>query len=158
MNNLEKAIKLVEDKISGCEEIILDLFGGLTSQVTGAINYDVGAEEGIRGDVSQLLEIFPPNSVSEIIASGPQTFFLEQAAIILKSGGRIYIDANRSNPFARLPDADTLSRIRLRVILENGNLEPRFANQQFFRQIPRPDGSYNIPLPTIRTSILEKEA
>jgi len=158
LNNLENAIKLVEDKISECEEIILDLFGGLTSQVPGAINYDIAAEEGIQGDVSQLLEIFPPNSVSEIIASGPQAFFLEQAAIILKSGGRIYINANRSNPFARLPDADTLNRLRLRVIVENGNLEPRFANQQFFRQTPRPDSSYNIPLPTIRTTILEKEA
>ena len=57
-----------------------------------------------------------------------------------------------------LLDADTLNRLRLRVIVENGNLEPRFANQQFFRQIPRPDGSYTIPLQTIRTTILEKEA
>ena len=81
MNNLEKAIKLVEDKISSSEEIVLDLW------------------------------------------------FI-----------------------TRIQD-----KIRLRVILENGNLEPRFANQQFFRQIPRPDGSYNIPLPTIRTTILEKE-
>ncbi|MEG4204346.1 hypothetical protein QUA20_10500 [Microcoleus sp. Pol7_A1] len=64
MNNLEKAIKLVEDKISGCEETILDLLGGLTSQVPGDINYYIGAAEGIRGDVSQLLEIFPPNSLS----------------------------------------------------------------------------------------------
>jgi len=158
LNNLENAIKLVQDKISDCEEIILDLFGGLSSQIPGAINYDMAAEEGIQGDVSQLLEIFPPNSVSEIIASGPQAFFLEQAAIILKSGGLIYINANRSNPFARLPDADTLNRLRLRVIVENGNLEPRFANQQFFRQTPRPDSSYNIPLQTIRTTILEKEA
>jgi len=57
-----------------------------------------------------------------------------------------------------LPDADTLNRLRLRVIVENGNLEARFANQQFFRQTPRPDSSYNIPLQTIRTTILEKEA
>jgi hypothetical protein len=57
-----------------------------------------------------------------------------------------------------LPDAETLNRLRLRVIVENGNLETRFANQQFFRQIPRPDGSYNIPLATIRITILEKES
>jgi len=38
--------------------------------------------------------------VSEIIASGPQAPF-EEAALVLKPGGRIYINATKGNPFGK---------------------------------------------------------
>jgi filamentous hemagglutinin len=48
--------------------IILDLFGGLTSQIPGAINVDRIAAQGIRTDISIGVP-FHENSVDEIIAS-----------------------------------------------------------------------------------------
>ncbi len=58
-----------------------------------------------------MAQIFPPNSVDEIIASSPQAPFLEQAAQILKPGGRIYINATKGNKFAKIPDPET--RVKL---------------------------------------------
>ncbi|MBD1927910.1 hypothetical protein H6F74_16905 [Trichocoleus sp. FACHB-90] len=117
------------------------------------------AEEGIRASINDLPNIFPPDSVSEIIASNPQATFLEQAALVLKPGGRIYINATKGNAFGKVPDtatkdklgSDALEKLGLQIWQDKGELDRRFATQIFCRT----DG---IPIPStsVRTTILEK--
>lgn len=97
--------------------------------------------------------------MSEIIASGPQAPFLEEAALVLKPGGRIYINATKGNPFGKVPDKVTkdklgssaLEQLGLRVVQERGELDSRFAEQSFFRT----DG-IQIPSSSVKTTILNK--
>jgi RHS repeat-associated protein len=129
--------------------LTVDLFGGKTSQIPDAVNLDTIAEQGIRASATDLP--FATGSVSEIIASGPRSPFLEEASRVLEPGGRIYINATKGNKFGSIPDAETLSELNLRVIQENGPLDSRFEDQVFRRT----DGSV-IPTEAVRTSILEK--
>lgn len=158
VRNIEDARELVAQKIASGERITLDLFGGKTSQVPDAINFDIVAEQGIKAQIADLGEIFPETSVDEIIATSPQAEFLEQAARILKPGGRIYINANFSNRYRfgtttgkRVPDDETLSRLGLRLVRDEGSLDPRFSNLVFRRT----DGT-EIPRETVRTVIFER--
>ncbi|NJK73911.1 MAG: hypothetical protein HC942_06960 [Microcoleus sp. SU_5_6] len=154
--NLEEGVELIINKLALREAIILDLFGGQFSQVPNAINIDIIADSGIRASVADLLTKLPKNSIDEIIASNPQADFIEQAAIALKLGGRIYINATKGNPFGRLPNSEILERLKLIVIQVNSPLAPRFAHQKFSRQTPRSDGTLDIPIFSIKTTILEK--
>lgn len=154
--NVEKGVELIVNKSIGGEPIILDLFGGKISQIPNAINIDIIADSGIRASVADLLTKLPKNSINEIIASNPQADFIERAAIALNPGGRIYINATKGNPFGRLPNSEILDRLTLIVIQVNCPLEPRFAHQKFSRQTPRSDGTLDIPLFSIKTTILEK--
>jgi hypothetical protein len=157
--NTTEAAELIVIKIALNETIILDIFGGKVSQISNAINVDIIAESGIKASVNDLPQIFPPHSVDEIIASSPQAPFLEQAAQILKPGGRIYINATKGNKFGKVPDpetrvklgSDALEQLGLRLVQDRGELDPRFAQQSFFRT----DG---IPIPSssVKTTILEK--
>ena len=156
--NLEEAREFIAHKIASGEKIILDLFGGKTSQIPGAVNIDVVAEDGIRGTIADLAIIFPENSVDEIIASGPQAEFLEEVARIVKGGGRIYINANFSNRYRfgtsrgkKQPNPETLARLGLRLLQDDASLNPRFGNLEFRRT----DGS-EIPRNTVKTVIFEK--
>ncbi|MGB3692287.1 MAG: hypothetical protein WBG70_23240 [Spirulinaceae cyanobacterium] len=125
--NVDEAKAFVARKIASGESITLDLFGGRVSQLPGAINYDIVAEEGIRATIGDLSKIFPDNSVDEIVASGPQAAFLEEAARLLKPGGRISINANFSNRYRwgtgrgsrRKPNEETLDALGLRLIDNN---------------------------------------
>ena len=78
------------------DKAILDLFGGLTSQIPEAINVDKIAAQGIRTDISISLP-FHDNSVDEIIASGPRAEFLDEAARVLKKCGKVFINATENN-------------------------------------------------------------
>ena len=137
----------------------MDLFGGATSQILNAINVDAEAESGIKASVEDLGQIFPPGSVSEIIVSGPQAPFLEQAAMILKPGGRIYINATPKNRFGKVPDTTTqtklgdtaLAQLGLQVVQLKGQLDERFIHQTF--RLTNGD-----PMDTrlVKTTILEK--
>ena len=146
-------------KIALGEALIVDLFGGATSQIPDAINIDWVAESGIKALVEDLCKIFPPSSVSEIVVSGPQSSFLEQAAIILKQGGRIYINATKGNPFGKVPDPMTrnnlgdtaLVQLGLQVVQLKGPLDERFIHQIFRRT----NGDI-IPNRSVTTTILEK--
>jgi RHS repeat-associated protein len=129
--------------------ITLDLFGGEVSQIPGAINVDLRAKEGLVADVQALP--FSDESVGEIIASGPQAPFLDEAARVLKPGGRIYINYTRRNSFAQLPDDATLQQLRLKPIIVGGPLDPQFAGQAFTLT----DGTPIRP-DAMLTSILEK--
>ncbi|RCJ29408.1 hypothetical protein A6770_22000 [Nostoc minutum NIES-26] len=156
--NVEEARGFIAQKIASGEKITLDLFGGETSQVPGAINFDIVAKEGIRGKVADLVNIFPKNSVHEIIANGPQAEFLGEVARILKPGGRIYINANYSNRYRfgtnrgkKPPDSETLKELGLRLVQDDGSLDPRFADLEFRRT----DGG-EIRKDTVKTVIFEK--
>ena len=154
---INAAVELIKHKLIYGQKIILDLFCGKTSQIPKAINIDLIAESRLKGSIPELLLRLPRESIDEIIASNPQAYFLEDAAPILKPGGWIYINATKRNPFRKLPNADTLEQLGLKVIQENAPLNPRFAKQQFFRPTPRKNGTLELPLSRLKTTILEKK-
>jgi|GEM_PF-2517870 RHS repeat-associated protein len=129
-------------------EIVLDLFGGASSQIPGAVNIDLRATAGIRADVSSLP--IASESVDTIVASGPRAPFLDEASRVLKPGGRIYINAVPVNPFAQVNEAE-LGSLRLRLVQEFGPLDPQFSGQTFLRS-----NDSVIDTNTVRTTILEK--
>lgn len=157
--NITEGANLVAAKLALGEEIIIDIFGGKNSQIPDGINVDLVAESGIRASVKSLPEIFPPGSASEIIASGPQAPFLEEAALVLKQGGRIYINASKGNPYGKVPDRETknklgydaLEQLGLQVVSKGDKLDTRFADKTFFRTDGMP-----IPSISVKTTILEK--
>lgn len=136
--------------------VILDLFGGLTSQIPRAINIDKIAAQGIRTDISISLP-FHENSVDEIIASGPRAIFLEEAARVLKIGGKVFINATERNGFrfgtrdGRFPSQQDLDRMGLAVIQRFGKLPERFSHLVF-----RLTNGIPIPSLAVRTTIFKK--
>ena len=135
----------------------VELFGGKASQNPGFINADLIAKEGIVADLTKGLP-FKPGSVNEIVASNPyiakgnQTImdWLPNAAEALAPGGRLTINATANNLYAKLPSAQTLENLGLRVVQEQGSLLPQFKNQTFYYT----DGG-KITKPVLST-ILEK--
>lgn len=106
----------------------------------------------------EISTIIQENSVDDIIASGPQAEFLEQAARILKPGERIYINANFSNRYRfgtttgkKPPDDETLSRLGLQLVRDEGSLDSRFSSLVFRRT----DGT-EIPRVTVKAVIFER--
>lgn len=154
--NIIEGVELITDRLILGQNITLDLFGGKTSQIPEAINIDLIAESGIKASIAELLPKLPRQSIDQIIVSNPQAYFLEYAAPILKPGGRIYINATKRNPFGKLPNAETLEQLELIVVQENAPLDTRFTNQKFSRETPRNDGTLEIPLSSLKTTILEK--
>ncbi len=136
--------------------IILDLFGGLTSQIPGAINVDRIAAQGIRTDISIGVP-FHENSVDEIIASGPRAVFLDEAARVLKKDGKVFINATEHNGFrfgvrnGRFPSQQDLDRMGLCVIQRFGELPEKFSHLVF-----RSTNSIPIPNLAVRTTIFKK--
>lgn len=154
--NATAGAELIANKLVLGEKITLDLFGGKTSQVPEAINVDAIASSGIQASIAELLPKLPRESIDEIIASNPQAYFLKDAAPLLKPGGRIYINATKRNPFGKLPNSETLEQLALKIVQENAPLDPRFANQKFYRETPRGNGTLEIPSSSVKTTILEK--
>ncbi|MEG4535152.1 hypothetical protein [Microcoleus sp. D2_18a_D3] len=154
--NITEGVEFITERLILGQNITLDLFGGKTSQIPEAINVDLIAESGIKTSIAELLPKLPRQSIDQIIASNPQAYFLEYAAPVLKLGGRIYINATKRNPFGKLPNAETLEQLGLIVVQENAPLDTRFTNQKFSRETPRNDGTLEIPLSSLKTTILEK--
>ena len=154
--NITEGVEFITDQLILGQNITLDLFGGKTSQIPEAINVDLIAESGIKTSIAELLPKLPRQSIDQIIVSNPQAYFLEYAAPVLKLGGRIYINATKRNPFGKLPNAETIEQLGLIVVQENAPLDTRFTNQKFFRETPRNDGTLEIPLSSLKTTILEK--
>jgi filamentous hemagglutinin len=121
------------------EPLVLDLFGGAKSQVPGAINVDIVAQEGIRASATKLP--FAAGSADQVIASNPYLpkgvgtesimDWLPEAANVLKPGGQLIINGTVKNPYTTLPSAQTLESLGLRVVQERGPLLPQFQNQTF---------------------------
>jgi len=136
--------------------IVLDLFGGKTSQVPGAVNVDIIAQGGVRASALQLP--FRDASANQVIASNPyipggagMMDYLPEASRVLQQGGQLIINSTAGNKFGRLPDAQTLQGLGLTVIQDRGPLLPQFRNNVFRRT----DGS-SMPPNSMRTTILQK--
>jgi filamentous hemagglutinin len=141
------------------EPLVLDLFGGAKSQVPGAINVDIVAEEGIRASATKLP--FKAGSADQVIASNPYIpkevgtesimDWLPEAANVLKPGGQLIINGTVKNPYTTLPSAQTLESLGLRVVQERGPLLPQFQNQVFHFSSGKP-----LPIGSVQSTILEK--
>lgn len=116
-------------RFGGAEPPTLDLFGGKTSQIPGAINVDLQATSGVRASTTALP--FRSNYFTDVVASGPRAEFLPEASRVMSPGGQLFINSTQRNTFGQLPNASTLQNLRFRVIQENGPLSPRFQNFDF---------------------------
>ncbi|VII90818.1 hypothetical protein [Pseudomonas sp. FG-3G] len=148
----------MDDKIGpigGREPVVIDLFGGRTSQIPGAINIDIVAEQGIRASALQL----PIKSgvADQVVASNPyikgltSEAWLPGAADALKPGGHLIINATSRNTTAILPSVEVLDGLGLRVIRESGSLLPQFEKNVF-----RTTDGVKIPNWKVQSTILEK--
>jgi hypothetical protein len=121
------------------EPVILDLFGGETSQTPGAINVDTTSVQGLRASATKLP--FGDGVADEIVADGPylkgpnRTImdYLPEAARVLKTDGQLIINSTAGNKFGNLPPVDTLSELGLEVIVDRGPLLDRFSANTFRR-------------------------
>ncbi|GLQ95089.1 putative Ig domain-containing protein [Dyella acidisoli] len=136
--------------------VVLDLFGGKTSQVPGAINVDLVAQDGVRASALQLP--FQDGAASQIVASNPyipggsgMMDYLPEASRVLQQDGQIFINSTARNPFGTLPDAETLQNLGLEVVQDRGPLLPQFQNNVFRFTDGNP-----IPSNSMRTTILQK--
>jgi hypothetical protein len=106
--------------------IVIDLFGGQSSQIAGAINVDIAATSGIRANATRLP--LATGVADEVIATNPYipglpagsnaaNTWLPEATRILRPGGRLTVTgALGANKFARLPATEELERLGLRVV------------------------------------------
>ncbi len=151
-----------KDLLESQERLVLELFGGKTAKVEGAINVDRIAEKGIRADIIiDKLSFIPNNRVDEIIVFNPYIpkeiggngilDYLPEAARILKIGGEIIISGTRNNKFTKINPSIDLALLDLQIRERQIPLLERFANLKFYRT----DGS-EIPKDKILTTILRK--
>ena len=70
---------------------------------------------------------------------------------MLALGGKLTINAEANNPYARLPSVQTLENLGLRVVQEPGPLLPEFKEQTFHYT----DGSI-IEIDKMQSTVLEK--
>ncbi len=143
--------------------IVIDLFGGRTSQIAGAINVDIAATSGIRADVTRGLPL-ASGVADEVIATNPYipglpagsnaaNTWLPEAARVLRPGGRLTVTgALGANKFARLPAAEELERLGLRVVQSpQAVTDTRIIAQRMFTTDGRP-----IDISTLQSYVLER--
>ena len=136
--------------------VVLDLFGGKTSQVPGAVNVDVIAQDGVRASALQLP--FRDASAGQVIASNPyipggsgMMDYLPEASRVLQQDGQLIINSTARNPFGTLPDAQTLQDLGFTVVQDRGPLLPQFQNNVYRFTDGNP-----FPPNSMRTTILQK--
>lgn len=118
------------------EPVVLDLFGGRTSQIPGAINVDIVAQEGVRASATQLP--FRAGSADRIVASNPYLpggsgiiDWLPGAVDTLRPGGTLTINSTPLNKFGQLPSAEVLESLGLKIVQPPGPLLPNFRGNVF---------------------------
>ncbi|MGN6641306.1 MAG: RHS repeat domain-containing protein [Mucilaginibacter sp.] len=85
--------------------VILDFFGGSTSNTRGAINIDPQAQSGFKGTIEEFVQVAKKSrimgGVDKIIANNPYGYsdYLADAAQLLKKGGTITVRGTESNRF-----------------------------------------------------------
>lgn len=136
--------------------VVLDLFGGRTSQTPGAINVDIVATEGVRASALQLP--FKDGAAGTVIATNPylpgasgMADFLPEATRVLQPGGQMIINSTARNPFGTLPSQQFLDELGLTVVQDRGPLLQQFQNNTFRFTDGRP-----IPNSSVFTTVLKK--
>lgn len=152
-------IQTLDDAERTGKKLTLDVFGGGSSQIPGALNLDMQAVQGLRMGVQEIAEAFPIGSVDEIVASGPRMGFLEEAAQVLKPGGKVYVNATWGNRFrfgtqnGKPPSQEILDRLGLREVQSFGPLPDQFKGLTF-----RTTEGQVMPTDRVQTTIYEKVA
>lgn len=146
---------------SGPGKVVIDLFGGRTSQIPGAINIDrrnqqrLGAQALVPDPRQPAARVrFAPikdGIADDVFAIGPRAPFLDEAHRILKPGGRLTVVGTRRNEYRHLPDDLTLQNKGFRIIQRDGPLPPELERYTFRFSNDRP-----IEFGKQFTTILEK--
>lgn len=146
---------------SGSGKVVIDLFGGRTSQIPGAINIDrrnrqrLGARALVpdprQPDAQVRFVPIKDGIADDIFAIGPRAPFLDEAHRILKPGGRLTVVGTRRNEFVHLPNDAVLQRKGFHVIQRNGALPPSIARFTF-----RMEDNTEMPSASQHATILEK--
>ncbi len=155
LSTIAQNIKNITSKTQIPENV--ELFGGKTGQVPGALNIDVIAENGLRADITRPLVV--TGQASEITAFNPYLEigtrttmqWLPNAARILKPGGRIIISGTKRNSCAQLPTAAELESIGLKLVDQFKGVPEKYRALEF-----RQTSGKKIYPDTMYTIILEK--
>ena len=165
---LELAPYLVAGVISSLRKagasIVVDLFGGARSQIPGAINVDIAATSGIRADITKGIPQLATSVADEVIVTNPYlrglpqgsnaaNTWLSEATRILKPGGRMTVTgALDANKFARMPTAQELEKLGLKVVQSpQAVTDTRILAQKLFTTDGRP-----LDISKLQSYVLEK--
>ena len=142
---------------------VVDLMGGARSQIPGAINVDKAATSGIRADVMKKIPL-ATGAADEVIVTNPflkglppgsnaANTWLPEATRILAPGGRMTVTGELlANKFARMPTAEELSKLGLKVVQSPQAVnDTRILAQKMFRTDGTP-----IKIGNLKSYILEK--
>nr|WP_281382922.1 hypothetical protein [Prosthecobacter dejongeii] len=109
---------------------IVEVFGGENSQIPGAINVDLRAQQGIKDSVENISRHFAPKSQDLIVASNPYGLPMEawliEASKVLKKGGRIVINGTKGNKFIKVPENQVLKEMGFKLVVEKTALAEDF--------------------------------
>ncbi|QSI28274.1 LysM peptidoglycan-binding domain-containing protein [Variovorax sp. RKNM96] len=138
------------------DPVVLDLFGGYTSQTAGAINVDLRALEGVKASALQLP--FANGVADQLLISNPyipqgrgMMDFLPEAVRVLRTDGQMVINSTKGNKFGKLPDRSELDVLGLKVIQDRGPLLPEFRNNVF-----RATDGKQLPNEDVMSTVLQK--
>ena len=140
--NLKDLTKLVSDKQARGEKVIVDLGGGKTSQIKGAINFDPlnKQKDGVSATVTNVKKHpidkerttpLPDSAIDVIYATGPRTPVYKDAARALKPGGQVVITGTYKNGNRKVPNEVELAEIGLRVVQRDGAPPPELKDYIF---------------------------
>lgn len=75
----------------------------------GYINYDINAKVGIKDNVANFKNYFPPSTVSSMLVNNPMAHFINHITDSMKKGGTVTIRGQFANKhFSSLWDADAI--------------------------------------------------
>ncbi|WP_144407538.1 hypothetical protein [Gynuella sunshinyii] len=117
-----------KDLLADSKQLKVDLFGGETSQLKGAVNVDIDATIGVKADITGGLDFIPNGSTSQLSALNPYipgrknmfaSDILAEAHRILEPGGEFTIAATKGNPYVKIkqfPSENQLNNMGFDVV------------------------------------------
>jgi hypothetical protein len=165
-----------EGLVKNKESVTLELFGGETGQIPGAINIDIEAVRGIKTDIlKDKLSFVPSESVDKIITFNPYippeyggtglSDYLIDAARVLKPGGTITISGEFNNKFSTFINKRNNIKQEVQSLLDQLGLEvqhlstplPSQYHDMKFYKYDQGNFSVEIPHDKIKTTVLTKK-